>query len=118
VAPTGGTSVFASRTFIPPGGLSLTSGVQYAAVVRFGPVPSTDAVGFQATGTDPYAGGQMVACPTAMACNLSFSASFDAAFEARFVSAVAVVPVPLSVALLGMGLAVLGAPALRRRVLR
>ena len=111
--PSAGSPAISTLVFLPPGGLPLTSGAQFAAMVR---MDAGEAVTFQFHSPDPYAGGRtLLACTAADTPCAPALALADMEFEATFVASTASVPEPSTWALLGSGLLGLGGVAARRR---
>ena len=109
--PTAGTTP-APLTFIAPaGGLALTGGATYAALIHMNPA---EGVAFAARSGNAYAAGSAMECAPPRTCLPS--ADMDLAFSAVFGAAAPVVtPEPGAWALLGTGLLGVAGTRVRRR---
>jgi len=115
IAPTGTDS--APWTATPLGGLTLTPGTLYLALIFMDP---GEQVVFRANPNDVYTDGQWMGCTVrdhGFACrNPGVAvAGHDAAFTATFISAQTTAPEPATLALIGSGLFALGGVHARKR---
>jgi hypothetical protein len=106
----GPTTGFQAFTFSPAGGLPLTGGGLYVALLRLG---ENSGVSLAQNQTAPYPGGGHLDCSAATRVCVSAS-TVDLAFSAQFVS-VSAVPEPATLGLLGGGLLALAVGARSRR---
>ena len=100
-------------TFTPVGGLTLTSGAQYAAMIA---IDTDETVSLEHDDTNSYAGGSFVFCSGGnLLCLDDLVGADDVAFQATFVGPLVTVPEPSTWLLTGAGLLALGGLARRRQ---
>lgn len=109
----GPTVDFETLALTPSGGVPLTGGAMYVALLR---MDSGEQVAFQVNTTDAYEGGARISCPPDLsyACENQYP-TYDIAFTAVFSPAMTPVPEPATLALTGAGLLLLAGFARRRR---
>jgi hypothetical protein len=98
------------QLFTPLGGLALTAGGGYLALIR---LDLDMTLTFQSNNTNPYAGGGSVSCFPASACGAPSTVT-DVAFQATF-GPRTTAPEPSTWALMGTGLLTIGGVAARRK---